>query len=253
VLEIHQSNEGVYESALRELARCYEDAGLTEEHIRFFVTLALYCIPGLNATAENLAQVIPLIKDKSPEVRSQVGGVLNAIGKGEHKDQIIPALTTLLKDSDSKVVERTLQSMWGQYASPEFDALLIGLSRDPQYQGTAVYYCLSTMRTKSLPVCQRLIEVMQGSSKHDDRARAAWGLTYGVVEDAKPLVEAGLLTALPQETDQDARTTGFRALRLVATETSRPYLRSVLASDMESEDYRQLAREILQDLDKGTQ
>ncbi|MCF7972837.1 MAG: hypothetical protein K9N55_03375 [Phycisphaerae bacterium] len=380
VLEIHQSNERVFEAALRELARCYEDAGLTEEHIRFFMTLAyqrqgqerqkalgeifnrfgrkqpelvqkivaeirgepdqeararppvpsqdlvqgilqredtalretslaklrgmlarasateqkqaglvtlrmsldakfdrtpflslvlpllksdddqvrtlaLTCIPALNATAENLAQVMPLVQDKSPEVRSQVGGVLKTLAQGKHPDQVIPALTTLLKDSDPKVVERTLRSMWGlQHTSPELDARLIQLSRDPQYQGTAVYYCLSTMRTKSVPVCKRLIEVMQeSSSKRDDRARSAWGLTYGVVEDAKPYVEAGMLTALPEETDEDARKTGFRALRLAATEKSRPFLNSVLASDMESEEYKQLAREILQDLDQRVQ
>jgi hypothetical protein len=377
VLEVHRSNEGLYQSALRDLARCYEDAGLTEAQIRFFAalafrrddqgrqevlrevfqrfsrkrpdlvqaifaemrgdseqkikagparparpseelvqgilqrkdkdlrqrslaqvrdmlaptssteqqqaglatlrasltakferdpfrplvlplltsddarikTLALGCVPALNGTADDLGLIIRLAEDPSSEVRAQVGSALISLGQGEHGDQVIPALTKLLQDSDKKVIERTLRSMWGQYSSPAFDALLIRLSRDPQHHGHAIYHALSTMRSKSIPVCRRLIEELD-ESNWNDSGRAAWGLTYGVVDEAKSLVEQGLLAALPEETNDYTRNQAFRALRRVATERSRAYLKSVVDSPMEAGKFKEQAREILQDLDR---
>ncbi|MBN2022439.1 MAG: HEAT repeat domain-containing protein [Pirellulales bacterium] len=210
--------------------------------------MALSCLPALDATPDDLAHVIPLADDASPAVRAAVGGALIAIGKGDHADTVIPALAKLLEDSESDVVTATIRSMWGQYFSPEFDALLIELSRDPKYHGIIVYHALSTMRTKSLPVCQRLIEVLD-EPDWNDSGRAAWGLTYGVTDEAKPAVEDGLLAALPEEANQYTRDQEFRALRGVATEKSRAYLTSVAGSEMETEKTREAAQQILNDLD----
>ena len=190
-----------------------------------------------------------MVEDVSSEVRGNVGYALIAVGKGDHKDQVVPALMKLLQDSDSKVVERTIRSMWGQYSSPEFDKLLIKLSRDPQHHGNTIYHCLSTMKAKSVPVCRRLVEELDEPDWNKSH-RAAWGLTYGVPEDAKSLVEDGLLRALPEEANDNARRTEFQALRGVATEKSRPYLSSVVDSELETDKFKRLAREILEELDK---
>jgi len=212
--------------------------------------LALSCLPGLGASASDLDSVIPLAEDPSPQVRMGVGAALIQLGKGEQKDKVIPVLMKLLKDKeDQKVIDRTIVSMWGQYSSPDFDALLIELSRNPSYHHNAIYYCLSTMRTKSLAVCRRLVEVLD-KPELGGGGRAAWGLTYGVNEDAKSIVEEGLLTALPEETDDYTRGNEFRALRNVATEKSRPYLKSVIDSQMEKDEYKKLARRIIADLDR---
>jgi len=209
---------------------------------------ALQCFPALEATTQDLDLIIPLVEDSSSQVRQQVGGALISIGDGREKEKVIPALMKLLKDEEYKVVERTLRSMWGQYSSPEFDALLIELSRNPQHRGHVIYHCLSTMRTKSPEVCRRLIEELD-EPNWNDSGRAAWGLTYGVVEEAKSLVEEGLLKALPEETHSYTRKQEFRALRRVVTEKSRSFLKSVVESDMETQEFKQLAREILADLD----
>jgi len=209
---------------------------------------ALQCFPALKATTRDLELIIPLAEDDSSQVRQEVGGALIHIGNGQEKEKVIPALMKLLKDEEYKVIERTLRSMWGQYSSPEFDALLIELSRDPRHRGHVIYHCLSTMRTKSPEVCRRLIEELD-EPNWNDSGRAAWGLTYGVTDEAKSLVEEGLLKALPEETNAYTRKQEFRALRRVATEKSRSYLRSVIESDMETEEHKDLAREILAALD----
>lgn len=210
---------------------------------------ALRCLSGLGGTVEDLPLVIPMAQDASTQVRELVGGALIQLGQGERPETVIPALMQLLQDEDSKVVERTIRSMWGQYASPPFDALLIELSYEQKYHHNVIYFCLSTMRSKSPAVCRRLVEVL-AEPDWNDSGRAAWGLTYGVTEDAKGLVEEGLLEALPEETNEQTRKQEFRALRNVATERSRSYLTSVATSQMETDEAKGVARQILADLDK---
>jgi len=217
-----------------------------DEEIRM---LALRCLPGFGTTSRDLALIIPLADDASPRVRMNVALALIQLGKGDEKEKVVPALMKLLQDKDTNVVERTIRSMWGQYSSPEFNEQLIELSRHTRYHGNTIYFCLSTMRNKSVAVCRRLVEELDDPDWNNS-GRAAWGLTYGVAEEAKSVVEEGLLGALPEETNTYTRTQEFRALRGVATEKSRPYLRSVADSEMETEEFRQLAREILADLDR---
>jgi len=211
---------------------------------------ALRCLPGLGGTVEDIPLVVTMAQDPSAQVRELVGGVLIQLGKGERAETVIPALMQLLQDDDSKVVEQTIRSMWGQYHAPAFDALLIELSYEQKYHHNAIYFCLSTMRSKSQAVCRRLVEVL-AEPDWNDSGRAAWGLTYGVTEEAKGLVEEGLLAALPEETNEQTRKQEFRALAHVATERSRAYLTTVAASEMETDEAKGVARQILADLDKA--
>ncbi len=212
--------------------------------------MALRCLPGLEPAVSDLDKVIPLAQDESPQVRMNVGIALIQIGKGREAEKVIPALMNLLKDDDSAVVEQTIRSMWGQYSSPEFDSLLIELSHDPKLHHNVVYFGLSTMRPKSVAVCRRLVEEL-ADPDWNNSGRAAWGLTYGVADEAKSLVEQGLLKALPEETNAYTREQEFRALRNVATEQSRAYLAKVAGSDQEQEKFREMARAILAELDKS--
>ena len=201
--------------------------------------MALVCVPGVGATAGDLPRVIPLAEDAAPMVRMYVASTLIALGKGKNHEQVIPALMRLLQDKDSKVVEQSIRSMWGQYSSPEFDQLLIALSREPRYHHNVIYFGLSTMRTKSTATCRRLVEEL-ADPDWNNSGRAAWGLTYGVQDEAKGLVEEGLLKALPEETNSYTRKQEFRALRQVATEKSRDYLKSVADSELEAEEFKEL-------------
>lgn len=180
----------------------------------------------------------------------EVGTALISIGQGKEKEKVIPALTILLRDQDRNIVERTLRSMWGQYSSPEFDELLIEVAkRDRECRGWVIYHALSTMRSKSVAVCRRLVEELS-EPDWNNSGRAAWGLTYGVTEDAKSLVEEGLLKALPEETHDYTRENELRALHGVGTEKSRLYLQSVIDSPLETDKFKQLAREVLASLDR---
>jgi len=207
-------------------------------------SLALGCLPSLNAVTADLELITPMAQDSSAFVRQHVGSALISIGDGDHGDIVIPALIRLLEDSDPKVIDSTLRSMWGQYNSPEFDKLLIELSNSKQHHGRTIYHCLSTMKSKSPAVCRRLVKELDNPDWNHS-GRAAWGLTYGVTEKAKPIVESGLLQALPEEMNGYTRSQEFKALGRVATEKSRSYLQSVIDSDTETEKFQEMARKIL--------
>jgi hypothetical protein len=212
--------------------------------------LTLRCLPGLEATVDDLARILPLAQDPAPQVRMEVGMALISIGQGKEKEKVIPALTTLLRDPDRNIVEPTLRSMWGQYSSPEFDELLIQVAkRDRECHGWVIYHALSTMRSKGLAVCRRLIEELSDPDWNNS-GRAAWGLTYGVVEEAKPLVEDGLLKALPQETNDYTRENELRALHNVGTAKCRPYLQSMIDSPSETDKFKQIARDVLASVER---
>jgi HEAT repeat protein len=211
--------------------------------------LAVRCLPGLDAGIGDLGLVLPLAVDASPRVRMEVGAALISIGQGKEPEKVIPALTTLLRDPERSIVERTIRSMWGQYSSPEFDQLLIQLAENRDYHHWVIYHALSTMRSKSPAVCRRLVEELSDPDWNNS-GRAAWGLTYGVTDEAKSLVEEGLLKALPQETNDYTRENELRALRLVATDKSRPYLKSVVDSSLETDKFKQLARDVLAGLER---
>lgn len=209
--------------------------------------LAVGCLPGLEPEAADLDRVARLAGDPDARVRSAVGGALIGLGQGERGEVVIPALMKLLRDPEEQVVEQTVRSMWGQYASPEFDALAIELSHKPPHQHNVIYFVLSTMRTKSVAVCRRLVEELDDPDWNNSY-RAAWGLTYGVPEEARSLVEEGLLRALPEETNPQTRKQEFTALRGVATAKSRAYLTSVVDSPSETDAFQEQARAILSGL-----
>lgn len=209
--------------------------------------LALRCLPGLEASEHELQLVVPLVEDSAPEVRSTVGLALTQIGKGEQKDIVIPALLHLLSDREPEVIEQTLRAMWGQYSSPELDQRLIELADQARFHHEAIYFGLSTMREKSAAVCRRLVEEL-ADPDWNNSGRAAWGLTYGVPAEARELVEQGLLRALPQETNAYTRKQELRALRGVASDASRAYLTQVAESNLETDEVKQAAREILRGL-----
>jgi hypothetical protein len=211
--------------------------------------LALDVVPGAEATTDDLPKIIELAKDPSPNVRARVGLAMILTGKGQEKERIAPTLVRLLRDTQPQVIEQTIRCMWGEYSSPDLDQQLIDLAGQPPLHHNAVYFGLSTMRSKSPAVCRRLVEELNDTDWNNS-GRAAWGLGFGIAGEAKPLVEEGLLKALPEETNGYTRGQEFQALRGVASEKSRRYLKSVVESPQETEDCRRAAREILAEIDK---
>lgn len=206
--------------------------------------LALACLPSVGATSSDLPAMALLAEDESIHVRQEVGGALVRLGAGKHSEVVIPALMKLMQDPEHEVIKSTIRSMWGQYQSPKYDRFLVDLSYDPKYEYIVVYHCLSTMPSKSKIVCERLVEILDATDWNSS-GRAAWGLTYGVVPEANELVETAILKALPEETNDYTRRQEFTVLKQVASERSKEYLNSVIELDLETEKFKELAKQVL--------
>jgi hypothetical protein len=216
-----------------------------DERVRM---LALSCLAGVTSELDDLSAVAALAEDPSPQVRGVVASTLVGIGGGKAPEVVVPALKKLLADGEPDVVRATIRAQWGQYPEPQLDAQFIALADNPRYHHEAIYFGLSTQRSKSPAVCRRLVDEL-ADPDWNNSGRAAWGLNFGVPPDARSLVEEGMLAALPEETNTYTRGEEFTALEKVASEKSRPYLTKVAGAETESDADREVARRILAKLD----
>ena len=91
--------------------------------------------------------------------------------------------------------------------------------REPRRGDNAIYFCLDTA-DEERAVSRRLVEELDDPDWNNS-GRAAWGLTYGVADEAKALVEEGLLEARAGRDQWVHAEGGVPGLARVATEKSR--------------------------------
>lgn len=210
-------------------------------------TSALHCLPGLETPVSALPEIAKLADHENDYIRTVAGKTMIQIDQGQNPEVVIPVLVKLLNDDIPKVRRDLVRSMWGRYSSEEFDKLLVELSYEEDLYDVIVYHGLSPKPKKSRAVCKRLVEVLDDPDWNNS-GRAAWGLTYGVIDEAYPFVENAVLKALPHETKSYTRKNLFRVLATVGTEKSKPYLEEVIESDLETEEDKERARAILETL-----
>ncbi|MES2657355.1 MAG: hypothetical protein V4689_01995 [Verrucomicrobiota bacterium] len=94
----------------------------------------------------------------------------------------------LLDPQDPAGAREAMQGTWGSKYSPQLEADLIHLSRQPAFLHDTVYYALSTQQNKSAATVARLIEVLGDADSYNNGGRAAWGLGQGVSPELAPVV-----------------------------------------------------------------
>lgn len=107
--------------------------------------------------------------------------------KGDLTGESGAIVRDLLRRDDIPARE-TLRGIWGGRFSPELEAEIIALSREPATHHDAIYYALSTQNNKSAASVGRLIEELSDPDSHNNGGRAAWGLGYGVAPADHPRV-----------------------------------------------------------------
>ncbi|MCP5531915.1 MAG: hypothetical protein H7A49_00495 [Akkermansiaceae bacterium] len=98
------------------------------------------------------------------------------------------AIVRDLLHRDDIPARETLRGIWGGRFSPELEARIIALSREPATHHDAIYFALSTQNNKSAASVDRLIEELSDPDSHNNGGRAAWGLGYGVAPADHPRV-----------------------------------------------------------------
>jgi beta-lactamase regulating signal transducer with metallopeptidase domain len=133
---------------------------------------------------EDLPRLAVLASDPDLSVLEELGTALFWIRPKQvwpERDQLA---LQLLSHPNPRVRKELMRGSWGHPVGPDVERRMIELSRDPTMTYDAVYYALSTRPVKSLPVAERLIEVMEESGPGEPGSRAQWGLTHYVSEPA---------------------------------------------------------------------
>jgi HEAT repeat protein len=212
---------------------------------------ALDAMPGAGAGEADLPDIAKLAGDSSEEVRAAVAPSLYFSARG--KDAAVPApiIEKLLADPAEKVKLATLHALWGHTVSAAAEKQIISLSRESMHglSGSlgydAVYYALSTRPVVSLPVAQRLIELMQDPQLDPNvRWRAAWGLGHKSSPEAVDVVVQALATELDETLHPYIREYAVQGLATHRTPAALAKLREV-AEEEENPRLRQTAAEAL--------
>ncbi len=108
--------------------------------------------------------------------------------KGDLTGESGEIVRDLVRSDDPQVKRRAMNGIWGGKFSPELEAEIIALSRQPEYEHDAIYFSLSTQSNKSAATVDRLIEALAHPDSHNTGGRAAWGLQQGVPKELAPRV-----------------------------------------------------------------
>ena len=212
---------------------------------------SLGLMPTVGAGEADLAEMARLADDPAPEVRAEV---VSALGftKAENKDAtVFPVVDKLLDDPDPKVKLATIHALWGHPVSLASEAKIIALTHETMNGGPgalgqdAVYYALSTRPQVSLPIAQRLAELMHDPKLDPNvRWRAAWGLTHIATPEAKDAMVQALCTELDETLQPQVRSYAVQGLALHRTPAALAKLKE-LAENEEDPGLRARAAEAL--------
>ena len=157
-------------------------------------TLAAQSLVMSGVQSGDLERLIALAGDADSHVRQNMAGLIVAAAEKDlTSSSAAESVLRLLSDDDAKVRDAAIRSLWGATFSPELEARIIELSRDPQEGYNALYFALSTQPSKSEASVKRLIEFLSHRDTHNVAGRAAWGLGYGVAEEQQSLVAEAAL------------------------------------------------------------
>lgn len=192
---------------------------------------ALQLLPTFGGSLEDIPMIAKLASHPNKDVRSTLSFALFQLDKEGVSSDRNRAVLGLLNDSDREVVKETFRSSWGYTLSPEAEARVIELSQNPSLVSEAVYFCLSTRPVVSLPVAERLIDVMSGKVKTTEPSRAAWGLCKKLEPEAVDLVVEAVIAEYDATLDHQIRSSCLQVLRQNLTESSK--LKLMLISQAE--------------------
>ncbi len=114
--------------------------------------------------------------------------LLYQMEKGDLTGESGEIVKGLVDWNDPAATREVFRGTWGALYSPALESEIISMSRDPAFLNDAVYFALSTERSKSKATVERLIEVLDHPDSQNVAGRAAWGLGYGVPQEQVPAV-----------------------------------------------------------------
>ena len=192
--------------------------------------LAAQSLVAAGVQTGDVERLIALADDPDSHMRETIASlIVAALEKDLTSPSAADAVLGLLSDDDRIVQDATIRSLWGARFSPELEARIIDLSREPRGSYNALYYALSTQPTKSEASVSRLIEFLSDRDTHNVGGRAAWGLGYGVAAEQQELVAEAALKVVAARSEGYLFQEAMKRLKQYAGPEQVPAMRALLA------------------------
>lgn len=157
----------------------------------------------------------------------------------------------LLDWKDAAKSRGVMGGTWGSKYSPQLEADLIELSRQPGFLNDTVYFALSTQQNKSAATVARLIEVLGDADSYNNGGRAAWGLQQGVPPELAPTVADAASKIVSSRTSGYLVDQAWSLLERYAGPEQLPVLQALAAKPNLSEDRRKRVGAIIAGLESA--
>jgi len=141
---------------------------------------AIYALYQTGVQPGDLDLILSIADD--PGLRESITHAVRLFNKGRITGRAADAVLEVLASDDHRTQREAMRGIWGATVSPEVEARLLEIVRDPEMRSDAIYFGLSTLANKSEAVVDLLIEAAVDPDPNVNQ-RARWGLASGIATD----------------------------------------------------------------------
>lgn len=198
---------------------------------------------------EDLALVLPLVDDPSPDVRLALPFVIKNLSKDGFQGKAGETILKLLDSPSGKVTEPVWQAMWGTKISPELEKRVVQAAKDAGGGYSVVfYYALTVHQSKREPTVTLLIEMAANQDVINVGQRVLWGIRQGLADDQKPRVAELSLKVLESRSFAGMREEALACLRECGSPANIPQIEKLLAKPGVDGEFRSSLEETIKTL-----
>jgi hypothetical protein len=208
---------------------------------------ALYALYNTNAQPEDRAEVLRMVGDPSPEVRSRLAHVVALNHKNVIEGEAADAVLRLMDDKDQQVRRTTLSGLWGTKIDTRVEDRFLALLVEPGQRHDAIYCGFSTFDPKSPRVVAVLLEALTDADPNIAQ-RALWGLSTGVQVESRQQVADAFLRLLASRSDPRMRSECLQMLQRYGSARHVPELEVLAAQPGANAAFRQQLEQVMTQL-----
>lgn len=210
---------------------------------------AFYALYNTGMKDGDLGLLLDVTADPGPAMKNSLSHLIFLYSKGEVTGPAGERVLALLGSDARDEVREALRGIWGAKVSPEVEAKVLALSKDPTTKHDAIYFGLSTFREKSKAVIERLVDVL-GDADPNDWQRALWGLGHGIPKENERLVADAMMMLIKARSDDYTRTEALRSLARYGDTSHLADLQAVADNPMASEAVRAAAKRAIEAIER---
>ena len=200
--------------------------------------------------AEDVPVFLRLLRDDSADVRRAALFPLAVAARGELTGEVGAAILGAVEGMPPKEASRILRNLPWSRASPELEARVLALAREPEARRDVIWFQIVHIDPKTEAMVDLLLEAVRDSDP-EIRKCARWGLATGIPDSCAPRVAAALMESL--EIDGGAEENihhTFNGLRRYGTASEALALERFAQNPLVPEEVRKQAKQAAEEIQR---